>query len=378
MTDGRAEVPRTLRWSGCSLSAWLRLLGRQQYAFDRALWPAVLRTTVGCAAVSALGFVQDLLYDAEVRRTVIRPAPLFVLGHWRSGTTYLHDLLSLDERHTFATNLDCFAADHFLLTGDWIRRWKGTAEHARPMDNVKMGLNTPQEDEFALCMMGVPSPYLDAAFPNRPLAYQDYLDLENVPAHARAAWERGLVKFMKRLLYRKPGRLILKSPTHTARVKILRELFPDANFVHIVRNPYVVFPSTRKTFLALWKEMSLQPAPYPGLDDFIFDNYVRLMTRLEEGRSQVDPKHFYEVRYEDVAADPVGQVRAIYEHFRLGGFERLQPRLEKYLAELGPYQVNRHHLPPELHAAITKRWRPFIEKYGYADEAPATAPRFRA
>lgn len=368
MTNG-PPADRPLRWGGCNLSAWLHLLSRQRYAFDRALWPAVLRTTAKCAVVSALGFLQDFLHGADVRRTTIHQPPLFVLGHWRSGTTYLHDLLSLDERHTFATNLDCFAADHFLLTGDLIRRWKGTAEHHRAMDNVKLGLNTPQEDEFALCMMGVPSPYLDSAFPNRPKLYQDYLELDKVSPRARAAWKRGLMKFLKRLTYQKPGRLVLKSPTHTARVKILREMFPDALFVHIVRNPYVVFPSTRKTFMALGKELSLQVPPYPDVDAFIFDNYVRLMSRLEQDRGLVNPARFMEVRYEDVAADPVNQVRKIYDHLQLGGFDRMRPRLEKYLAGLGAYQANRHELPTELHAEITKRWGGFIRKYGYAEGA---------
>src|SRR5687768_18104609 len=44
-------------------------------------------------------------------------------------------------------------------------------------------------------------------------------------------------------------RSILKSPPHTCRVPTLLRLFPDARFVHIVRDPYAVYPST----LHLWR-----------------------------------------------------------------------------------------------------------------------------
>ena len=45
---------------------------------------------------------------------------------------------------------------------------------------------------------------------------------------------------------------MLKSPTHTARVRTILEVFPDAKFIHIVRDPLVLFPST----VRLWKSLS--------------------------------------------------------------------------------------------------------------------------
>ena len=43
-------------------------------------------------------------------------------------------------------------------------------------------------------------------------------------------------------MVRSPKRIVLKSPAHTARVRVLLELFPKARFVHIIRDPVVHLP----------------------------------------------------------------------------------------------------------------------------------------
>ncbi|MBY0527151.1 MAG: sulfotransferase [Gemmataceae bacterium] len=365
---------RPLWWGRSNLRPWLRLLARQHYAFERSLWPRVLRTTLNCAAVSALGMIQEVFHGRDIRRTPVDHPPLFVLGHWRSGTTYLHNLLSQDERHTYPTHYDCAAPGHFLLTASLVHRWRGAAvKGRRAMDNVGVSLETPAEDEVGLSVMGVPSPYLDSAFPNQPFLYQKYLDLENVPRQARERWKKAVMRFWKSLLYRRPGRLLLKSPTHTARIKILLEMFPDARFVHIVRNPYPVFASMQKTLAAMWNRTSLQSPPFPGRDEFILATYPLLMDRLEAGRRLVDPSRFHELRYEDLVLDPIGQVQAVYEHLDLGGFERVKPRLERYLEGLGSYRANTHEASAAFDAEITSRWGRFIDHYGYGRRPAAGA-----
>jgi hypothetical protein len=234
------------------------------------------------------------------------------------------------------------------------------------MDNVGIGPDTPAEDEVGLSLLGVRSPYLDIAFPNRSFVYQDYLDLESVSPAERETWKRQVMRFWQSLTYRTPRRLLLKSPTHTARIKVLLEMFPTASFVYIVRNPYDVFPSMRKTLSAMWKLGSLQSAPFPGLDEFIYSGYLRVIGRIEEDRRLIEPSRFCEIRYEDLTRDPIATVRAVYERLSLGSFERVQPRLQSYLAGLKDYQSNRHELPSDVKAEITKRWGRYIESYGYA------------
>ena len=94
---------------------------------------------------------------------------LFIIGHWRSGTTLLHELLVLDERYAYPTTYECFAPNHFLLTGNCLPKLIWFLLPAkRPMDDMAVSFDHPQEDEFALISMGAPSPLLRIAFLNDP------------------------------------------------------------------------------------------------------------------------------------------------------------------------------------------------------------------
>jgi hypothetical protein len=363
----RKRIQPVRIWFGCTFHAWIRLLARNRFAFQ---WPfryVIALVTVVSLFQSLLRYVEEVLYRRRVARTTMPEQPLFIIGHWRTGTTFLHELLILDQRHTYPTTYECFAPNHFLLTEDFLPRWLGfLMPSRRPMDNMRAGWDRPQEDEFALCLMGQPSPYLTLAFPNRARQYPEYLDLEELSPQALDAWKKAFTGYLRRLTFKKPGRLVLKSPPHTCRIKVLLELFPDARFVHIVRNPYVVFPSTLTLWKTLYRTQGLQRPTFAGLEEQVFDTFNRIYEGLEEGRKLVAPRRFHELRYEDLVRDPVGQLRGLYEHLELGGFERVLPRVEGYLAQIAGYQTNRYTLSLELREAITERCGKVIRQYGYS------------
>jgi len=215
-------------------------------------------------------------------------------------------------------------------------------------------------------MIGQPSPYLTVAFPNHPPQYSQYLDLEGLPPAALAGWKRAFLHFVQLLTFKDPRRLILKSPPHSCRIKVLLELFPDARFVHIVRDPYVLFPSTVNLWKSLYNTHGLQKPTFDGLDEYVYETFNRIYDGLEKGRKLVQPERFYELHYEDLVRDPVGKLKALYEHLELGGFDELLPRLEKHLAQNAGYETNRYDLSPEVRAEITRRWGKVIRQYGYA------------
>jgi hypothetical protein len=353
-------------WEGCTFGAWMSLLIHNRFRVGwRHLWivPIATATSIG---QSTLRLLQDACYGRRIEQTVIRQGPIFILGHWRTGTTLLHEFLALDERHTFPTNCECFEPSHFLLTERFMTRYLWfLAPTKRPMDNMALGWERPQEDEFALCMLGQPSPYLTLAFPNNGPAFPEYYDLEGLSPQALEQWQKTFKRFLQSITLRKPKRLILKSPPHTFRIKVLQEMFPGAVFIHIVRNPYVVFPSTVNLWKALYKRQGLQTPHYRGLEEHVLETFVRMHDRLEATRSLVDDDHFYELRYEDLVHDPVREMRVLYEHLNLGNFDAVLPRLENYLAGLAGYETNHYELKPSQRAAIEKRWGHIIERYGY-------------
>jgi hypothetical protein len=360
----REWMPRV--WQGCDFFAWLRLLARNRFAVHWSCWYIAAIATVVSFCHTIVRYVQRAMYGRRVARTPIKEAPLFIIGHWRTGTTLLHEMLILDDRHTFPNTYECFEPNHFLLTERLITRLMPFLMPShRPMDNMAAGWDRPQEDEFALCMMGQPSTYLTIAFPNHGPQYPEYLDLRGLSPRALASWNRDFLRFLKHLNYKDPRRLILKSPPHTTRIPILLELFPDARFVHIVRDPYVVFPSTVNLWKSLYRTHGLQRPTFEGLEEYVFKTFNRLYDGLERDRHLVRSSRFYELRYEDLVRDPTGRMRAMYEQLELGEFEKLLPRLQDYVARSAGYETNRYELTPELRAEITRRWGPVIRKYGY-------------
>ena len=166
--------------------------------------------------------------------------------------------------------------------------------------------------------------------------------------------------------FKDPRRLVLKSPPHTCRIRVLLEMFPDARFVHIMRDPYVVFPSTVKLWKSLYETHGLQKPTFAGLDEYVFETYERMYERLEEGRKLVAPGRFVELKYEDLVREPVEQMRAVYEGLQLDGFDQYRPRLQAYLQGVAGYERNRYNLTAALRDEITRRWGPIIRRYGYA------------
>jgi hypothetical protein len=354
-------------WEGCHFTAWMRLLSHNRFAVGwRCLYIAVIVTFVSCFH-SFLHLLQTIVYGRRIARTTIRQAPIFIIGHWRTGTTFLHELLILDPRHSYPNTYQCLVPNHFLLTERLFTRWLWfLMPSRRPMDNMAAGWTHPQEDEFALCMLGQPSPYLTIAFPNRPPQYSEYLGLEGLSLRARERWKKAFFRFLQCLTLKDPRCLILKSPPHSCRIRVLLELFPEARFVHIVRDPYVVFPSTVNLWKALYETHGLQKPTFQGLEEYVFSTFPRIYEGVQKGRSLVAPSRFYELRYEDLVRDPVGEMRKLYDHLGLGGFDAYIPRLEAYLSTVTGYQRNRYQqLAPEIQEKISRRWGDVIRKYGY-------------
>lgn len=361
----REWMPRM--WQGCDLFAWLRLVSRNRCRIHPAyLYIAGIVTGVSfCHTI--LRYIQDEWYGSRVERTPISQAPVFIIGHWRTGTTLLHELLILDERHTFPNTYQCMVSNHFLLTESVLSRLlRFLLPNRRPMDNMTAGWDKPQEDEFALCMLGQPSPYLTIAFPNHPPQDQEAFDLEQLPTREHKRWRQTFVRFLQQLTFHDPRRLILKSPTHSCRIPTLLELFPDARFVHIVRDPYTVFPSTIYLWKTLYETHGLQKPTCAGLEEYVFRTFSHLYDRLEQGKRSIAPGRFHEMKYENLTKDPLGEMCKLYEVLQLGGFEQVRPRLENYFRAQADYQINRYpSLSPELHAEITRRWGDVIRRYEY-------------
>jgi hypothetical protein len=167
----------------------------------------------------------------------------------------------------------------------------------------------------------------------------------------------------------------LKSPPHSLRIPLLLELFPDARFVHVVRDPYETFPSTLKMNKSLLRLWAVQEVTEARLEQQIFERGTLLYERLEKGTKLISPNRFHELRYEDLVRDPMGQLQQLYAGLELEGFEEVRPALEQHLARIAEYAPTQHKLDSRLRGEITRHWGAIIERYGYSAEKPEATQR---
>lgn len=353
-------------WIGSDLIAWLRLLTAGRFAFSpKFLYLAPLGTLISTAN-SVLGYLQTGLHGAKIRATTIDQPPIFIIGHWRSGTTLLHELLIQDPRHSYPNTYQCFDPCHFLLTEKLARKYLRWLLPARRwMDNMPVGWERPQEDEFALCMLGQPSPYRTIAFPNNGPIDHAALDLDGLPKNVRDAWKKTFMRYLQTLTYSDPRRLVLKSPPHTCRIPTLLELFPDARFIHIVRNPYAVYSSTLNLWKTLHDKQGMQTPKHDWLEEYVFNTFTHVYDRLETTRGMVASDRFYELKFESLTQNPLHELRQMYEHLDLGPFTDAEAPITRYLDANASYTKNTWNLSPDQRTLITQRWHTVIDRYGY-------------
>lgn len=327
----------------------------------------VIAVTFATPFHSLLGKIQKLIWGARLEASSLHGPPIFIIGHWRSGTTLLHELLVLDERLSSPSTFQCFAPHHFLLT-EWFFRgfctWMLPGQ--RPMDNMAAGWDRPQEDEFALMNLGLPSPYRRIAYPNQPPPDVQYLDTESLPAAERQHWAETLAQFLRAVSFRTERPLVVKSPTHTGRIATLAETFPGAKFIHITRDPRALFPSTVRLWNSLDEVQGLQKPTGEKTEAYVLDCLEKMYEAFHRQRDAIDPANLIDIRYEDLIADPVGQVEEIYRKLRLGDFAHVRQTLTQWAQTAHrQYKTNQHHLPSEQEALIRQRWSAYFDRYGY-------------
>ena len=352
-------------WTGMRFSPWWRLLCRNRFDVAPLRIPRACTITALSVFNSCTSLVQRVLYGRRIAATQIEPAPLFVLGHWRTGTTLLHELLAADERNVCPTSLECFTPEHFLVLRCLAPLLRFMLPARRPMDNMNMGWRIPQEDEFALSIMGHPSAYEAIAFPNRRPRQLQHMALDDLTPEQLAERNQAYMKFLRTVLYRRPGRLVLKAPPNTCRVEHLSSMFPEARYVYLVRDPRVVIPSTIHLWRSLYYSLGMQQPDYESLEDNIFERFVLLHERFERSRPHIPEHRLFQLSFETLIRDPVAQLHKLYDHLELGEFAAAEPAIRQYLDSIAGYQMGRYTVSDRLAERIERELGAYTRQHGY-------------
>ncbi|NEQ43497.1 MAG: sulfotransferase [Leptolyngbya sp. SIOISBB] len=236
--------------SGSTLSNWLSLLIRHG-GVNVSYLPRAMSVTGMVLANAPIRFLESIRYGKAIERTQIDEAPIFILGHWRSGTTHLHRLMVQDDRWGYVSSLQAFVPETFLTLNQMLAsNLRDFWPEVRPMDNVSYSPSVPEEEDYSLACVSPFSFYCCWYFPQQmETIFSKSVLLNDLSETERKHWQRSYLKILKKATFFSEGKqLVIKNPSNTARIAELLKLFPNAKFIHIYRNPYDVYTSTMRVF----------------------------------------------------------------------------------------------------------------------------------
>ncbi len=304
------------------------------------------------------------------------PPPVFILGHWRSGTTHLYNLMSLGGFGYVPPVAVGLPWDMFGLA----RLLRPLLERQLPahryIDDMPVTPESPQEDEIALANMSPLSFYHGIYFPK---SFDRLIDrglfFDGCSERDIARWQARFGYFLRKLALAERRTLLIKNPVYTARPAMLKRMFPAAKFIHVHRNPFDVFLSMRNFYRKLLDIMALQRVPEGlDIDATILRVYTRMMQRFDAETAGWGPPDMIEMPYELLDRAPLVALERIYRTLGLAGWDEARPRFERHLSEIRGFRKNDFRGDAEATRKVSAALGSWIARWGYAAPPPDGAP----
>ncbi len=351
---------------GVCVGDWWRELCRNRFMIHPRYWPRAGIISVSSLVNSYFASSVEKKFGSAIEATAVEK-PIFILGHWRSGTTLLQRLFAEDKRYCFPTFYESVFPRGFVLTEKRnSARYSKALPANRMFDNMSNGFHAPAEDEFGISTMTGLSPCMGWCFPRNADFYQRYLTFKNATPAERELWKKTLRKYIQRIVYYHGKPVVLKSPGHTARVKLILEVFPDARFVHIHRDPITVFLSTKKMLVTFHQTCQLQNLDVSKLEDQIIKNYQEMHDAFLADTKDLPANRFVDIGFDTLEKNQLETMRQIYHQLELPDFSVAEPAIVEHLKSIKDYQKNKYQeIDPALRAKLKTAWQPYFDHWGY-------------
>lgn len=321
-----------------------------------------------CRLLSPFATLQERKYRKQLADKELKNDPLFILGHWRSGTTFVHNIFAQDKHFGHTTTYQT-VFPHYIMSmqGFFKPCMKFFMPDRRPTDNMELAPDLPQEEEFALCNMTECNYYNFWIFPERMQEYCDrFLTFRDITEEELEEFKKTFLKLVKISLWNTGGTQYLsKNPPHTGRIKALSELFPNARYIYLMRNPYTVFESTRNFFLNTIKPLELNIISEEELEQNILRNYMELYHAYKEQKQILSEGTLYEVRFEDIEKDALAITQDIYSKLGIPGWDGAKEDIEKYINKKKGYKKNKYQYDPRTVKLVNEHWGEVLDDWGY-------------
>ncbi|HNW74968.1 MAG TPA: sulfotransferase [Bacteroidales bacterium] len=352
--------------AGITFGQLVRLLRRNRISYTPATLSRMFFLFQSSVWSSLFATAEKIRFGKELAEAIPPRNPIFIIGHWRTGSTLLHKLLSLDPSMLAPTLFQVAIPDSFLLSYKYYKPvFKTLIDEHRPMDMVRIGMDEPQEDEYAIYRLTNYSPLEKLVFPTSS-SYFLKNDLPFLPADELLVnWSENLVRYFAKLQMGNSRTIVSKNPFNSFRIKLLTERFPDAKFIHILRHPYNVVPSTINMWNIVQKQNALtkfkcrfSTEPVAGFLEF-------LLHTIEKDRNLIRPGNFFEIRFEDLEKDTVSVLRDLYTGMGHPFPEDLQRQIKNYMDSNADFKKNEFTLSSVDKEIIANKLTLFMDRYSY-------------
>ena len=355
--------------AGVTWENWWYFLKYNGSSISARYWPRTLFTTAIAAINSMIAQLESKGYQTAIDKIII-DKPVFIIGHNRSGTTHLWNLLSQDPQFAYPNVIQAVFPHTFLTYEKFIQKLaKKFVMQQRPQDNVAFTPESPLEEERAICTSSFLSLQMVRHLPQMSDSFKQYLSMKETDIIEREKWKLSLDNFAKKLLirYGQYSTLLFKSPDNTAKVKLLLELYPDARFIHIHRNPYRVFQSTMKMEKKIIPLYAYQKPVFDELEDFVLWRYKTMYDALLDDILQIPEGQFVELAYDELERQPLTTLKKVYDTLSLSGYEEVKSKIKAYLKSISGYKKNIYpDLPTHKKKRIFQEWHRSFEAFGYS------------
>lgn len=359
---------------GGNLKVLLKLLFDNKFRINLKKLPILFALLISNILNLPFILLQKLFFGRKIRKTEIKKDPVFIIGHWRSGTTLLANLLTRDGQFGFFNILQTYHPSTYILLKPFMHFFgKMVIPKQRPQDNIKLAIDLPQEEDYAVANRCVYSMIHMQTFPfNYKTYFHKYGIFDGINDDELAKWKKVYINELKKATFSSGGKqLVVKTPINTARIEVLQAMFPNAKFIHIHRDPYRVSLSTKKAYRTMFPLYDLQYiATEEELERVQLEVYESLYKKYLKEKHNIPKGNYHEIGYDDLIRDPKGTLESLYKNLSISDFDKALPNIKKFLDSEKTYKLNKYPYDREFLIKVRDRLEFAFDEFGYSKELP--------
>ncbi|NOQ28094.1 MAG: hypothetical protein GQ564_22250 [Bacteroidales bacterium] len=316
------------------MSLYPKYLVRFLFLFQNGMWASIFHRK------------EKSIYGDRIKEHKLPDDPIIIIGHWRTGSTFLHQLLALDPNLVTSNVFQGSIPDSFLTSRKSYEPIMGRAlRGTRPMDQVKLSMDEPLEDEYALFRLSSYSPLERVIFPKSREYFLNHFP-EFLPTNEKLIkWKEAVNYFYKKLTLENNKTILIKNPFHSFRIKVLTEIFPKARYIHIIRHPHKVVPSTIRMWDIVGNQNSMNNKWTKPKVNEASDLLLRMMQKVDTDLKVLPKNRYFEIKFEDLEQNPINEIKSIYEHLGVEFSDEFEKQIGEFLISVKEYQKNKYSMP---------------------------------